>query len=144
MNHSKFWDHKSTFDQLLQGKDVVYLDLTHKPHASDDGYGGVCMYIPHDGNNNGYTQVSIFEDGVCYEGDSYPEENNPYNLGEYIVKTTPKIGCELLEQWGKTIKEVYKMSSLLVSHWKSIEHDGYYNQLDCVICKISDSYRHEN
>lgn len=139
MKQSNYWTHMYSFDHLISKVEYVYLDLEHNPHSADDGYRGVCMYIPHI-DQKGYTQVGICEDGVCYEGDSYPAENDPYNLGGYIVKVTPEIGCKLLEQWGHTMTEVSKMESLLIQHWKTIDHRGGTNRLDCVLCFISDSH----
>lgn len=119
MKESKNWDYPVSVDELLSNTNVVYLDLTTQTFAQIDYIKDICMYIPYE-NKREYVRVEVELDGVFYAGSHSLENNDPYSLGDHIIKTTPDEAIEIFDQYQVAMIESEKVTHLLANHWDNV------------------------
>lgn len=112
---SSKWDHIEHFSSLItNGSKFAYVDFDFKATTKDSIYSGICMYLPHkDGEE--YTQIGVDHEGMYYNGDCYPAENDPSNLGREIHKLPVMRATMILEKWRNLLNASSEMESELIS-----------------------------
>lgn len=126
------WDHQKTISVLCHKCDDVYIHMHYRHHHSDNGYGGIVVFIPHEDDADGYTIVTTDEDGICYDGDHYGKDilSNPD-----VYKVSTMEAFTILEKWRKLMIAREDLEQWLVS--SPIDQD-------CINIRVEGSYTIEN
>lgn len=138
------WDHEdSLYDVLHYSKDEtnhqkpIYIDMKHKRHKSDDGFNGISLYVPHE-NDMGFTQIGINHTGFTYDGDSYPSQKLPNNLGASIYEVDIDTGLRIMMEYASTVIASESLASFLTG---AKDVNGNHIDENCVSIKVSRFYR---
>ena len=138
------WDHKDSLYNVLHysknetiHQKPIYIDMKHKRHKSDDGFGGISLYIPHE-DDMGFTQIGINHTGFTYDGDSYPAQKLPKNLSESIYEVDINTGLRIMMEYASVVIASENLASFLTG---AKDVNGNHIDDDCVSIKVSRFYR---
>ncbi len=106
IKQSKHWDMNISVLDLIKHNKYCKVNRNYKAHKSDDGYGGYCVYLKHPDSDNYSIMITISEDGLCYDGDSSPHSELPFENTESVIQELLAYGTWL------TLKEDNKLKVL--------------------------------
>jgi len=69
LQQSKKWDMDISFEELIKHNPTCKIEGEYDSHWSDDGFGGMCLYMQHPLNDTCSSIITISKDGFCYDGD---------------------------------------------------------------------------
>jgi hypothetical protein len=131
---SPVWDHERSINDLLENHKTVYMNMDCKGHKSDDGYGGIRMFIPHD-EQEGFTEIGVDGNGFVYDGDAYFPNNDILTFNEYdssVYEIETKKAINIMIHWKDLMNVASELQSILAG-CKNVNHD-------CIIVKCVTGY----
>lgn len=134
------WDHNESLGDLLHRdsknkkllQETIYIDMVHRRHESDDGFGGITLYIPHR-HDKGFTNIGINHTGFTYDGDAY------FGIEQYesIYKVDIFTGLHIMIEYASAVISTEILASTLTS---ATDINGKHIDENCASIKVNRFY----